>query len=144
MKATSTENSMAAEALAGEISIELIDLRTIVPWDIETVLNSVKKTGRLLVVHEANTQFGVGAEIAECDGAESFSRPIEDRMIHDAGDGIDYRNECFLIVAVVKRSFFLIRSVNNGAQQPGRAVDIGYRPVARFRLEYQGVNVLAH
>ncbi len=46
-----------------EASIELIDLRSLVPMDMETVLNSVKKTGRLLVVHEATAAFSVGAEI---------------------------------------------------------------------------------
>ena len=44
--------------------IELIDLRTVLPWDIETVLESVKRTGRLVVVHEASRTAGVGAEIA--------------------------------------------------------------------------------
>ena len=62
----------AAEALAGEINIELIDLRSILPWDVETVLTSVQKTGRLLVVHEANTQFGVGAEIVRRVTEEAF------------------------------------------------------------------------
>ena len=46
-----------------EASVELIDLRTIVPLDMETVLGSVKKTGRLLVVHEATPGFSVGSEI---------------------------------------------------------------------------------
>lgn len=46
-----------------EASVELIDLRTIVPLDMETVMNSVKKTGRLLVVHEATPGFSVGSEI---------------------------------------------------------------------------------
>jgi pyruvate dehydrogenase E1 component beta subunit len=46
------------------ISAEVIDLRSIQPWDQETVCASVAKTGRLLVVHEAVTPFGVGAEIA--------------------------------------------------------------------------------
>ncbi len=46
-----------------DASIELIDLRTLVPMDTETVLESVKKTGRLLVVHEATPAFSVGAEI---------------------------------------------------------------------------------
>lgn len=45
-------------------SIEMIDLRTILPWDMETVLKSVEKTGRLVVVHEAGRTMGVGAEIA--------------------------------------------------------------------------------
>jgi acetoin:2,6-dichlorophenolindophenol oxidoreductase subunit beta len=46
------------------ISAELIDLRTIAPWDKETVLASVAKTGRALVAHEAVTPFGAGAEIS--------------------------------------------------------------------------------
>lgn len=45
-------------------SVELIDLRTIYPWDRETVLESVKKTGRAIVVHESMTNAGVGAEVA--------------------------------------------------------------------------------
>ncbi|KAF7322458.1 Pyruvate dehydrogenase [Mycena chlorophos] len=44
--------------------IELIDLRSILPWDAETVAESVKRTGRLVVVHEAGMTAGVGAEIA--------------------------------------------------------------------------------
>jgi len=46
------------------ISVEVIDLRTIQPLDIDTVIKSVKKTGRLLVAHEAYKKGGVGAEIA--------------------------------------------------------------------------------
>ena len=46
------------------ISAEIIDLRTIQPWDQEAVLASVEKTGRLLIAHEAVVPFGVGAEIA--------------------------------------------------------------------------------
>ncbi|CAE6425370.1 unnamed protein product [Rhizoctonia solani] len=45
-------------------SIELIDLRTIMPWDLYTVMESVKKTGRLVIVHEAGKTMGPGAEIA--------------------------------------------------------------------------------
>lgn len=46
------------------INVEVIDLQTIIPWDIDTVVNSVKKTGRLLVSHEAQQTMGFGAEIA--------------------------------------------------------------------------------
>ncbi|KXN92247.1 2-oxoisovalerate dehydrogenase subunit beta, mitochondrial, partial [Leucoagaricus sp. SymC.cos] len=44
--------------------IELIDLRSILPWDVETVVESVKRTGRLVIVHEAGMTAGVGAEIS--------------------------------------------------------------------------------
>ena len=54
----------AAEKDFGGISIELIDLRTIFPWDRQTILDSVAKTGRALVVHESMVNYGVGAEIA--------------------------------------------------------------------------------
>ncbi|KAH7141939.1 thiamine diphosphate-binding protein [Dactylonectria macrodidyma] len=46
------------------LSIELIDLRSIYPWDRETVLNSVRKTGRAMVVHESMVNYGVGSEVA--------------------------------------------------------------------------------
>ncbi|KAG1240145.1 hypothetical protein G6F68_017947 [Rhizopus microsporus] len=46
------------------LSCELIDLRTIMPWDVDTVVESVKKTGRLVVAHEAPKTGGVAAEIA--------------------------------------------------------------------------------
>lgn len=54
-----------AESLAAEgISVEVIDLRTIAPYDEETVNASVRKTGRALVLHEAVKQYGTGAEVA--------------------------------------------------------------------------------
>jgi len=54
-----------AEALAEiGINVEIIDLRTIVPWDEETVLASARKTGRLVIVHEDNQTAGMGGEIA--------------------------------------------------------------------------------
>jgi 2-oxoisovalerate dehydrogenase E1 component beta subunit len=55
-------------------SIELIDLRTIYPWDRETVLNSVKKTGRAIVVHESMMNAGVGAEVAATIQEQAFLR----------------------------------------------------------------------
>ncbi|PWN52902.1 thiamine diphosphate-binding protein [Violaceomyces palustris] len=47
-----------------EASVELIDLRTILPWDRETITKSVSKTGRCVIVHEAPVTGGVGAEIS--------------------------------------------------------------------------------
>lgn len=46
------------------ISVEIIDLRTILPWDEETVMKSVKKTGKCIVTHEAPLTCGFGAELA--------------------------------------------------------------------------------
>jgi 2-oxoisovalerate dehydrogenase E1 component beta subunit len=46
------------------ISVEIIDLRTILPWDEETVINSIKKTGKCIVTHEAPITCGFGAELA--------------------------------------------------------------------------------
>jgi 2-oxoisovalerate dehydrogenase E1 component beta subunit len=45
-------------------SIELVDLRTIYPWDRPTIIESVKRTGKAIVVHESMTNAGVGAEVA--------------------------------------------------------------------------------
>ncbi|MBY0621638.1 alpha-ketoacid dehydrogenase subunit beta [Sphingomonas ursincola] len=54
-----------AETLAGEgVSVEVIDLRTIAPYDEATVTASVRKTGRAVVLHEAVRAYGTGAEIA--------------------------------------------------------------------------------
>jgi len=55
----------AAElAAAKSINVEVVDIRTIVPFDIETIINSVKKTGRVVILHEACKTCGFGAEIA--------------------------------------------------------------------------------
>lgn len=54
----------AIDELPEELSIELIDLRTIYPIDVETIVNSVTKTGRAVVVHEAPRTAGFGAEIS--------------------------------------------------------------------------------
>ena len=47
-----------------QVNCEVIDLVSILPWDRETVLNSVKKTGRCIVSHEAPYTGGFGAELA--------------------------------------------------------------------------------
>jgi 2-oxoisovalerate dehydrogenase E1 component len=70
----------AAGQLAGEgRSVELIDPRTIAPLDTDTILTSVKKTGRLLIVDEAFAPCGVGAEVAAqvaATGFDSLDAPI--------------------------------------------------------------------
>jgi pyruvate dehydrogenase E1 component beta subunit len=63
----------AADALAKEnISAEIIDLRTLKPMDIETIIESVKKTGRIVTVEEGWRQSGVGAEIAASITEQAF------------------------------------------------------------------------
>jgi 2-oxoisovalerate dehydrogenase E1 component len=72
--ATVERSRKAAEALAesGEGSVEVIDLRTIVPWDQEIVAESVAKTSRLLVAHEDIVRAGFGAEVAAWASGELF------------------------------------------------------------------------
>ena len=90
-----------AQALEGEgHSIEVIDLRTIMPLDMGTVQNAVSRTGRAVVAHEAQVDFGAGAEVAarlqkalfgslkapvERVGAQRspvpFSKPLEDAYV---------------------------------------------------------------
>ena len=63
----------AAALVAQEgLDVEVVDLRTLKPLDVPTVLESVKKTGRLLVVHEDNVTGGVGAEVAALAAGEAF------------------------------------------------------------------------
>ncbi|MCH9609389.1 MAG: 1-deoxy-D-xylulose-5-phosphate synthase [Chlamydiales bacterium] len=95
-----------AEKLSYEgISVEVIDLRTIVPLDINTVLTSVKKTGKLIVAHEASLNCGFGAEvvariaqdgfdyldapikrIGALDCAVPYSKPLETEMLPQASE----------------------------------------------------------
>jgi len=64
----------AAEKLAQEgIEVEVIDLRTLAPYDKETILRSVEKTARAVVVYESARTMGVGAEIAAMIAEEGFS-----------------------------------------------------------------------
>jgi 2-oxoisovalerate dehydrogenase E1 component len=71
----------AAEAVGGDgISVEVIDLRTVAPLDVAPILDSVHKTSRLLIAHEAVVPFGIGAEIAATVAREGFwdlDAPIE-------------------------------------------------------------------
>jgi acetoin:2,6-dichlorophenolindophenol oxidoreductase subunit beta len=71
----------AAELQKEGISVEVIDPRTIVPLDEETIVESVKKTGRLIVVHEAVKRGGIGGEIAsmiaESEAFDYLDAPIK-------------------------------------------------------------------
>jgi pyruvate dehydrogenase E1 component beta subunit len=65
----------AADALAKEgVQVEVIDLRSLQPWDEAAVLESVARTRRLVVAHEAVAAFGVGAEIAARVSEKAFGR----------------------------------------------------------------------
>lgn len=67
------ETLTAAETLAHEdISVEVIDPRTLNPLDADTILSSVKKTGKALIVHEDNLTLGLGAEIAALIAGQAF------------------------------------------------------------------------
>lgn len=105
----------AAEILSCEgVDVEVIDLRTTVPMDMECVVQSLKKTHRVVVAHEAHRTCGVGAEIvariieqafdeldapvervAALDVPVPYSQPLEDRALPGAND----------IVAAVRRLF---------------------------------------
>jgi len=94
----------AAEQLEHDVSVEVVDLRSLKPWDQETVLESIERTGRVLVVHAANQLAGMGAEIAATiaehafesldapvarlgglDVPVPFSPPLEDAYRPDSG-----------------------------------------------------------
>lgn len=59
-------------AAAEGVSCELIDLRTILPWDADCIVRSVKKTGKLVVSHEAPVTCGFGAEVVATLQGECF------------------------------------------------------------------------
>ncbi|HET6199898.1 MAG: alpha-ketoacid dehydrogenase subunit beta [Candidatus Acidiferrales bacterium] len=103
----------AAETLAKEgIEAEVVDLRTLLPLDKETILQSVKKTNKLLIVHEDTRTGGIAGEIAAvaCEGAFEdldgpilrvtakdtpvpFSPPLEERFLPNLNDVISTARE---------------------------------------------------
>jgi pyruvate/2-oxoglutarate/acetoin dehydrogenase E1 component len=63
-----------AAAEESDVSLEVLDLRSLAPLDIDSIVASVERTGRLLIVHEAVQDFGAGAEIAARIGDQMFDR----------------------------------------------------------------------
>jgi len=62
----------AAAEVDGELSVEIVDLRTVLPWDKEAVLASVRKTSKVIVLHEDTLTAGFGAEITATIAEEAF------------------------------------------------------------------------
>ncbi|KAH9071198.1 thiamine diphosphate-binding protein [Lactarius deliciosus] len=88
---------LVPEALRGA-RIELIDLRTVLPWDVESVIESVQRTGRLVIVHEASRTAGVGAEIAAEVQSKAFLKllaPVRRVTAWDTPVGLQF--EKFII-----------------------------------------------
>ena len=71
----------AAKQLEGEdVSVEIVDLRTVMPWDKKAVLESARKTSKVLVLHEDTRTGGFGAEIAATiaeDAFEDLDAPVK-------------------------------------------------------------------
>ncbi|MCI9889944.1 alpha-ketoacid dehydrogenase subunit beta [Micrococcales bacterium 31B] len=80
----------AATAAAGEgIDLEVIDLRSLAPLDVDTVAASVRKTGRLVVTHEAAQSAGIGAELVSCITERCFYY-LESAPVRVTGHDIPY------------------------------------------------------
>jgi pyruvate dehydrogenase E1 component beta subunit len=80
----------AAElASAKGINVEVVDLRTLLPFDIETIMSSVKKTGRVVILHEACKTCGFGAEIA-AQIAEKALLSLEAPIVRVAGYDVPF------------------------------------------------------
>jgi 2-oxoisovalerate dehydrogenase E1 component beta subunit len=93
-------------------SVELIDLRTIYPWDRQTVLDSVSRTGRAIVVHESMMNAGVGAEVAATIQEKAFLRleaPVKRVTGWATHTGLVY--EPFIVPDVTSKFFPLISVV---------------------------------
>ncbi|KMS72901.1 pyruvate dehydrogenase [Streptomyces viridochromogenes] len=70
--AVTNEVLEAAQALSPDVDVEVVDLRWVAPFDLDTVLTSVARTGRLLIVHEAAKYAGIGGEVAASVAEDGF------------------------------------------------------------------------
>ena len=81
----------AKELETADISAEVLDLRTLVPLDFETIRQSVSKTGRVLIVHEACQRSGYGAEIA-AQIADKLFDELDAPILRVCGENIPVPN----------------------------------------------------
>mmetsp|Transcript_56 Transcript_56/g.108 ORF Transcript_56/g.108 Transcript_56/m.108 type:complete len:112 (+) Transcript_56:860-1195(+) len=102
-----------ATTLAEElgISVEVIDLRTILPYDEEAIIKSVKKTGRCIITHEAPISSGFGAEIASKIQEKAFDyleAPVRRVAGYDTPFGMIYEPlylpDRFKIIEAIKET----------------------------------------
>lgn len=84
-----TARDAATAALAEGVSIEVIDLRSLAPLDLTTLVASVQKTGRLVITHEAPGSVGLGAEIAASITERCFDY-LEHAPVRVTGFGVPY------------------------------------------------------
>jgi 2-oxoisovalerate dehydrogenase E1 component len=105
------------EAVAAvEGSVELIDLRTIAPWDRDAVLASVRKTGRCLIVHEDTMTAGFGAEVAAVVAREAFwqlDAPVDRLCVEDVP--MPYHPD--LLAAVLPSSEAIAARIREGLRE---------------------------
>ena len=116
------ESLAAAEQLAAEgIQVEVIDPRTLNPLDTDTILDSVRRTGRLCVVHEDTRTMGIGAELAALvaeHALDDLRAPVERLAMADvAGIPASGPMEDFLIPDRAR----IVRPADSRAHRPGRA-----------------------
>lgn len=112
LAAVPVAEASAAELVAQGVSVEVIDPRTLVPFDTEAVLRSVRKTGRLVIVHEAVKRGGFGGEIAAIvagsDAVSCLKAPIE----RVANPGVPVPHATHLNRAVLPNKDDVIAAVN--------------------------------
>lgn len=126
----------AAEKNFKGANVELIDLRTIYPWDRQTVLESVSRTGRAIIVHESMVNFGVGAEVAATIQEGAFlhlKAPIKRIAGWTTHTGLAY--EKFILPDVARR-FYLHHFHCDVWSKPMLTTILGVYDAIREVLEY--------